>query len=72
MKVYGQDHNCMETREHPATSNKHLDGTSLVVQWSRLYASTAGGSGLIPCLETKIPHAAWCSQNKTKQKKKKK
>ena len=27
------------------------------VQWLRLYASTAGGTGLIPVGKTKIPHA---------------
>ena len=33
-------------------------GTSLVVQWLRLHAPTAGGAGLIPGQGTKIPHAA--------------
>ena len=37
-------------------------GTSLVVQWLSLHASTAGGTGWIPVWGTKIPHAAWCSQ----------
>ena len=36
-----------------------LSGTSSVVQWLRLRASTAGGTGLIPGWGTKIPHAAW-------------
>ena len=31
--------------------------TSLVVQWLRLCTSTAGGTGSIPGLGTKIPHA---------------
>ena len=35
-------------------------GTSLVVQWLRLCASTAGGTGLIPGQETKTLHAVWC------------
>ena len=39
-----------------------VDGTSLVIQWVRLYASTAGGMGLIPGWGTKIPHAMQCSQ----------
>ena len=39
-----------------------VDGTSLVIQWLRLYASTAGGMGLIPGWGTKIPHAMQCSQ----------
>ena len=37
-------------------------GTSLAVQWLRLHVSTAGGTGLIPGLGTKILHAAWCGQ----------
>ena len=38
-------------------------GTSLVVQWLRLQASTAGGMGLILGQGTKILHASQCSQN---------
>ena len=45
-------------------------GTSLVVQWLRLHASTAGGAGLTLSQGTKIPHAAWCGQKKKKKKKK--
>ena len=45
-------------------------GISLVVQWLRLRASTAGGKGSIPGWGTKIPHAVQRSQkiknNKTK------
>ena len=37
-------------------------GTSLVVQWLRLHASTAGGMGSIPGWRTKIPHVTWGSQ----------
>ena len=37
-------------------------GTTLVVQWLRLHASTAGYMGLIPDLRTKILHAAWHNQ----------
>ena len=48
--------------------NKLNVGTSLEVQWLRLCTSIAGDSGLIPGQETKIPHAVWCGQNKTKQK----
>ena len=33
-------------------------GTSLAVQWLRLCASTARGTGFIPGWETKIPHAS--------------
>ena len=35
-------------------------GTSLVVQWLRLWTSTAGGAGSIPSQGTKIPHATVC------------
>ena len=37
-------------------------GTSLVVQWFRLSAYHAGGTGSIPGRGTKIPHATWCGQ----------
>ena len=30
------------------------------------YTANAGGTGLIPGQGTKIPHAAWCDQNKQK------
>ena len=36
---------------------KRLCGTSLEVQWLRLYASYAGALGLIPGQGTKIPQA---------------
>ena len=39
-------------------------GSSLVVQWLGLCASTTGGMGSIPGGGTKIPHAAWCGQKK--------
>ena len=39
-------------------------GTSLVVQWLGLHASTAGDTGLIPGQGTKILHAVWDSQKK--------
>ena len=42
--------------------------TSLAVKRLRLYTSNAGGMGSIPGLGTKILHAIWCDQNKTKQK----
>ena len=41
----------------------------LVVQWLRLYASTAGIVGLMPGRATKILHAKWYSQKKKKKKK---
>ena len=37
-------------------------GTSLVVQWLGLRASTVVGVGLIPDRGTKIPRASWCNQ----------
>ena len=41
----------------------NIGGTSLVVQWLRLYASTTGDMGSIPGGGTKIPQAAWCGPN---------
>ena len=49
---------------------KKIHGTSLAVQWLRLCAPNAGGTGSIPGRGTKIPHAAWCSQNKNNIEKK--
>ena len=53
----------------------HALGSSLLVQWLRLHAPNAGGSGSIPAqgtryhmLQSKIPHAAtktWHSQINT-------
>ena len=40
-------------------STKPMSWTSLVVQWSRLHASTEAGMDLIPGQRTKIPHTAW-------------
>ena len=37
-------------------------GTSLVVQWLRLHASTAGGRGFIPGQKAKILSAMWHGQ----------
>ena len=45
---------------------KHIRGTSPVVQWLRLHASTAEGTCSIPGQGTKIPHAAWHNQKKIK------
>ena len=42
-------------------------GTCLVVQWFRLQASDAEGTGLIPDWGTNIPHATWYSQKKKKK-----
>ena len=40
-------------------------GASLVVQWLRLHAPSAGALGSIPGWEARFPHTAtmtWCSQ----------
>ena len=37
-------------------------GTSLAVQWLRLYIPNAGGTCSIPGWGTKISHAAWCQK----------
>ena len=42
-------------------------GTSLVVQWLGLCASTTGGTGLIPGWGTRILHATWRGQKKKKK-----
>ena len=46
-------------------------GTSQLVQWLRLLASTVGDAGLIPGQETKIPQAMLLSQAKKEQKERK-
>ena len=40
--------------------------TSLVVQWLRLHASTAGETGYIRGWGPKIPYASWCNKKKIK------
>ena len=47
---------------------KYRHRTSLVVQWLRLFASNAGGTGLIPDQGTKIPHGLWPKNNIPAQK----
>lgn len=42
-------------------------GTSLMIQWLRRRASSAGDPGSVFGWETKIPPAIWRSQKKTKQ-----
>ena len=42
-------------------------GTSLAVQWLRLHACTARGTGLIPGRGAKILHAVQCSPKKKKK-----
>ena len=48
-----------------------MSGTSLVVQWLRLHASTAVGAGSIPGQGTKIPHATQHGQTKKEKEKEK-
>ena len=59
-------------RKHLCVRNNYLYlriilGTSLAVQWLRLFASTAQGMGLIPGQRPKIPHATQCGQKKKKK-----
>ena len=39
-------------------------GTSLVIQWLRLQAPNAGGTGLTPDQGIKIPHTTQCGSKK--------
>ena len=57
------DNTIKKCREESTLKSKI--GTSLVVQWSILHASNAGGTGSIPGHGTKIPPAAWCGQTTT-------
>ena len=43
-------------------AEEHVLGTSLVVQWLRFCASSAGGTGSILGWGTGIPHATWHGQ----------
>ena len=51
---------------HPANINKIKRRNSLVGQWLRFLASTAGDMGSIPDWETKIPQAAGTAEKKKK------
>ena len=42
-----------------------------MVQWLRLLAVNAGGTGSIPGRGTKVPRATWCGPKKKKKKKRK-
>ena len=57
----------IHTQRHPNTNDAAL-GTSLVVQWLRLHASTAGTPGSIPGQGTKISHTTQQDQKKKKKK----
>ena len=47
-----------------ACRNIHRVGTSLAVQWLRLWASNEGGEGLIPGQGITILRATQCGQKK--------
>ena len=51
---------------HISNSLKSYLRASLAVWWLRLWAPNAGGMGLIPSQETKIPHASQCGKKKKK------
>ena len=52
---------CWEVRQSSARNTKNI-GTFLAIQWLRIHASTAVGTGSIPAWRTKIQHAVWCGQ----------
>ena len=47
-----------------ACRNIHQVGTSLAVQWLRIWSSNEGDEGLIPGQGTTILHATQCGQKK--------
>ena len=54
---------CNSVSPAPLMYNKNCyPEISLVIQWLRFQTSNAGGIGLIPSWETKIPHAVWYGQ----------
>ena len=64
-----KDKHCIGLVENVIFLQKRKLGTSLVVQWLRLCASTAGGAGLIPGQGSRIPYAVQCGPkiNKSKE-----
>ena len=60
--THKQKMNCFKTFYYGAYLKHFIMGNSLVVQWFGLWASTAGGKGLIPGWGTQIPQAARCGQ----------
>ena len=52
-KIFSYDYSSCRT-----SYNKNAPGTSPVVQWLRLHATNAEGTGLIPGPATKVPFAA--------------
>ena len=61
--VFINDH-VLSRKTVPSKFKVAKAGTSLVVQWLRLSASTVGGTASNPTGGTKILKTAWCSQNK--------
>ena len=57
-----------KTRRRDQTIRIPITRTSLAVQWLRLCASTAGGTGSTSGWGTKIPHATQSGQKKKKKK----
>ena len=51
----------MTVPEHLTDAYFKKKGTSLAIRWLGLHMSTAGGTGLIPGQESKIPQAQWCA-----------
>ena len=50
---------CLNFLKIKENFKKQKIGTSLAVQWLKLHASTAGGTGSIPGQGTVIPNATW-------------
>ena len=69
-KVGGKGHKIVQSSNlgtEVARKKTENVGTSLVVQWLRLFTSTAEGMGLIPGWGTKILNALWHSKKKKKK-----
>ena len=60
MKIHGEEQ--LVSKPLESSDNFKNWGTSLVIQWLTLHASTAGGTGLIPGQGSKISHATRCGQ----------
>ena len=58
-------------KSHSSWKKKKKRGVSLVVQWFRLRASTAGDMGSIPAWGSKVPHAVCHGQTHFLKKRKK-
>lgn len=56
-QLVGHTQSCNADLPDTAFPSKAGRGTSLVVQWLRVQAPSAGGIGLIPCQGARIPQA---------------